>query len=363
MTRRLLPALLLTSLAAPLPASAQDLRQAVQSCLDLADAQLASCLRNLPGLKTADHGQAQTKPSLAATSSGQERKEQNDLAPTQSVPVSLSQAFARQWALNDAAEAPCLKNICAYRPSYLIARNSDAPNAWPSSPAAGHSLSAPVAHAPNEMKFQLSFKSLLAQAADGDWQLWAAYSQQSHWQVFDTPHSRPFRETDYEPEILLNRRLAQGAPLSLRMLGVGVAHQSNGQSNPLSRSWNRSFVQAGFADGDWWLLTRVWKRWHENAEDDDNPGVEDYIGRAEATLSWAPGANKASGQIVSLRLRHSLNPSAGHGSAQLEWSAPVSAKDHFRWFVQAFRGYGESLLDYNHAQTTIGVGIGILNWP
>ena len=92
-----------------------------------------------------------------------------------------------------------------------------------------------------EAAFQLSFKvklwtDVLNQKAD----LWVAYTQRSFWQVYNFEDSSPFRETDYEPELLLNFRTDYSIlGLRGRFLNVGINHQSNGQSEPLSRSWNR----------------------------------------------------------------------------------------------------------------------------
>ena len=54
-------------------------------------------------------------------------------------------------------------------------------------------------------------------------------------------------------------------------------HQSNGQSNPLSRSWNRVYLMTGMElDNRWTVTGRLWKRLSESADSDDNPGISDY---------------------------------------------------------------------------------------
>lgn len=342
-------------------------RDALKACLDReSEAEVFTCAQAILASRTAavapntgvaaptKDSDPAAKPAVAAG-----HKPQDD---------DLVGNFERKWALLPTVDDNgCHQGLCAYRPNYVIIRHSDAPNAWPSSSAPGHSVSAPVSSLPMEAKFQISFKTLAYAWADNRWQLWAAYTQQNQWQVFNSLASRPFRESDYEPELMLHRRWESGMPgydQGLRFVGVSLNHQSNGQSNPLSRSWNRLILQAGFAGfagGNWTAIGKVWHRVREDAESDDNPRIENYIGRGELTVNFAPQDLLDGKSVLSLRMRHSLSRHQGHGSGQLEWAIPI--KDaKYRVFLQAFRGYGESMIDFNHLQTTFGIGFGFMDW-
>src|SRR5690606_1727562 len=53
--------------------------------------------------------------------------------------------------------------------------------------------------------------------------IWMGYTQSSRWQVYNTDNSRPFRETNYEPEVLLVfRNNYQLGGWKGRMAAVGI---------------------------------------------------------------------------------------------------------------------------------------------
>lgn len=184
-----------------------------------------------------------------------------------------------------------------------------------------------------EAKLQLSLRAkvvedLFLPGAD----LWAAYTQRSLWQLWDAGDSSPFRSTDYQPEMIYVVPVHEGfgkMPLgwSLRMLQLGFAHQSNGQSNPLSRSWNRITLGAGFEHGDFSLMIRDNQRVHIQSKD-DNPDLTDYIGRGEINMAWSPGVS-----TMNLTWRTNFK-SLSRGSLQLDWTYPVFADQPtgLRWY-------------------------------
>ena len=140
------------------------------------------------------------------------------------------------------------------------------------------------------------------------------------------------------------------------MAGISLNPQSNGQSDPRSRSWNRIVATVGLDRENWALVIRPWWRLPEGTREDNNPGIEDYIGRVDAMLVWRNGEHE-----ISAVARHSLRGGErSHGSFQLDWGFPLDGP--LRGHVQVFSGYGESLIDYNHASTYVGVGISLLEW-
>lgn len=266
--------------------------------------------------------------------------------------------MSKFWELERADKRGTFR-VKTYLPNFLlpIHYTSDI-NRSPRSPT----QPAPVSTLRNrqiEAKLQLSLRAKVAQSVllpDAD--VWFAFTQRSMWQLWNKQDSAPFRSTDYQPEAIyvvpVPARLGT-LPFGWRwrMVEAGIAHQSNGQPDPLSRSWNRTYLGAGFERGEFGLQVRAHKRLGEDADDDDNPDLTNRIGRAEIVGSWLPGLATAA-----LTWRTNLK-SLDQGSLQLDWTFPVDRDqpEGLRWYVQLFTGYGETLLDYNHRQTSLGLGL------
>ncbi len=260
--------------------------------------------------------------------------------------------FSRVWELEPETRTGKFP-ITPYRSNYIL------PYTYNSSPnyAAVREADPGEDLKYEEVAFQLSFKvklwtDVLGQKAD----LWVAYTQRSFWQLYNFEDSSPFRETDYEPELLLNFRTDYSLlGLRGRFINVGFNHQSNGQSEPLSRSWNRIVANAGFERGNFSLLLRGWYRIPDSAADDDNPNIEDYMGYGEI---WAYYFWK--GNRFGIMLRNNLDFNPNRGAVQLEWSFPLF--ELVSGYLQYYYGYGESLLDYNHSVNRIGIGFILKEW-
>jgi len=186
-----------------------------------------------------------------------------------------------------------------------------------------------------ELKFQLSFKSRAVKNLFGDkigGDLWIGYTQSSRWQLYSANISRPFRETNYEP------------------------HESNGRSNPFSRSWNRVVLQFGWERPSWSIIVRPWWRLPEDRIEDNNPGIEDYVGRVELLNMFSKGRH-----TMRLLAKHSLRTgNRNRGSVRFDYAFQLL--DNLQLQAQVFHGYGENLIDFNHKQTTFGLGISLLHW-
>ncbi|MBA2056623.1 phospholipase A [Psychrobacter cryohalolentis] len=209
-----------------------------------------------------------------------------------------------------------------------------------------------------DLKFQLSLKTKVAEDLfNTNADLWFGYTQESHWQVYNEDNSRPFRATDYQPEIFLTQPVTANLPFGgrLRMLGAGAIHHSNGQDDPLSRSWNRAYVMAGAEWGKLSVIPRFWLRVNnENDSSEDNPDIEDFMGYGDIKFLY----DLPRQQSLSGTLRY--NPGTNKGAAQIDYIYPLSK--NVNGFVQVFQGYGESIVDYNYENTSIGFGIVLNDW-
>ncbi len=256
--------------------------------------------------------------------------------------------LGRQWEL-EPDEKRGVFNFRPHRKNYLIATYNPSPNEAPYRPL---QFLAPDADGLSraELAFQLGFKlKVIEGLADSPVDLWFGYTQHSYWQAANSEASSPFRESNYQPELMavypLNAQLPGG--MRLRFLNAGIVHQSNGQGGALSRSWNRVYLQAGLEGDNFTLLPRIWHRFSEDADKDDNPDIIDYAGHGDLLATYYH-----EGHEMSVLARY--NFSSGKGSAQLGWAFPLTS--NLKGFMKYFSGYGYSLIDYNDYQRVFGLG-------
>ncbi len=271
-------------------------------------------------------------------------------------PAGSASMYDKAWGFDPASDR---YGISLYAPNYfLVGRYTTSLNTAPFDPLVGGGLLAPGTELDaTEAAFQVSFKFRLWATDDRRWGVWAAYTQQSHWQVYNESGnaSRPFRDTNYMPELILSYKPAlRWGDLQWNLANLAFNHQSNGRSDLLSRSWNRVIASFGVENGNLGIQGRLWYRIPESDNEDNNPTISDYYGWGDLSAIY-----KWRGQSLAATIRG--NPRTGKGAGQLTWtSAPLLGP--VRGYVKLFSGYGETLIDYNWRQTTIGIGVSLNDW-
>ncbi len=216
-----------------------------------------------------------------------------------------------------------------------------------------------------EAKFQLSLKIPLLTGDlfnEGD-QIFFGFTLQSWWQIYAEDISRPFRETNYQPEFFYF------TPIDVHFLGgdsalvFGFEHQSNGRAQLLSRSWNRLYFNYLYETQHFALSLRPWYRIPEGDElssisddgkGDDNPDILDYMGHFELGMVYKYS------QDLELSFKGRENFATHKGFVEVGVTFPLWGK--LKGYAQLSKGYGESLIDYNINQTRFGIGIALTNF-
>lgn len=268
--------------------------------------------------------------------------------------IIIKKNMSQQWEL-DSIDKKGTFRFVSYRPIYFAAaRWSSKKNEEPFSEG-GEFVDGGKNFFDNiEAKFQISFKTKVLQGIFyGKGDLWVAYSQRAHWQVYNKKLSRAFRELNYEPEIILN------VPLNInlfsgriRTFGIILNHQSNGKDIGTSRSWNRIMLNIGYEHDNWTVNFRPWYRLPDT--EDENPNITKFIGDGELEIGTSFGRH----EFYTI-MSHSFS-TFEKGNIQLNYVFPI--KGHLRGHAQFFHGYGETLIDYNISQTTFGLGVSFANW-
>lgn len=202
----------------------------------------------------------------------------------------------------------------------------------------------------NEAEFQISFViPIIRQPSRQGWELLFAYTHHSWWQIYNSDWSRPFRETNYMPELFTRKSFFDRIGKSdfyLAFTDFGYVHQSNGQTQLLSRSWDRIFGRVYLFHSAFMLNLTAWYRMPEARDQDDNHDIYNYMGIGEA-------------EIIKTIGKHTFNIKTPIGSHHLSTDIKYSIpwKDRLRWFFRFQGGYGHSLIEYDRPVQRYGVGI------
>ena len=355
-----IPAALLPLLFA-IPATAQQLPAQLSGCAQLDDTtQRLACFDRLaaaqgspaaPGRITGANAgvDAGAAPTPAAPASAFPAKALPDVAASVDPAVEAAAEYTMNshWELTDKHRRGTFV-FRPHHPNYLIANRSYRPNEAPYKPFRAKDFTGKLSHA--ELEFQLGFKMKVVETAfELPVDLWFGYTQNSFWQAANRESSSPFRETNYQPEMMLVTPLNFSVlGTNVKFLNLGFTHQSNGQSSSLSRSWNRFYAQVGLERGPLSISARVWKRVNESLEEDNNPDILDYMGHAELN-----GTYRMDGHEFSAMLRRNLH--TNKGATELGWGFPLAGP--LKGYVNWFSGYGQSLIDYNYFQRSVGAGV------
>lgn len=213
-------------------------------------------------------------------------------------------------------------------------------------------------------RFQFSFKyrifddhGVVAETIPIVRGLYFGFTQTSLWDLDST--SKPFRDSSFRPTLFYNWMLTDPDERGSLGLSLGYEHESNGKQDTPSRSIDTLFVRAegryvlpggtyiGIAPKLWTYLDR-----------EDNPDIARYRGYGELGLRIGRDDGLMLGSLI-------RRGTSGKTGVQLDLSYPlrtsvfsgVGAFVH----VQAFRGYGETLLEYDiKRDTQLRIGISLV---
>jgi phospholipase A1 len=201
-----------------------------------------------------------------------------------------------------------------------------------------------------ETEFQFSFMiPIQRKVFSSNFDLNVAYTHHAWWQIYNSENSRPFRETNYMPEIFLryiDPSESRFMGFDLMAFDVGFIHHSNGQIQLLSRSWNRLFATAYFQNTGYQFFTTLWYRIPESSNTDENKNIYKYLGYGKFEISKSFGLH-----TISLK----TPIAATHFTLDFKYSYPW--KENVRWYASFETGYGNSLIEYNRYSQRFGLGL------
>ncbi|MFN3985986.1 MAG: phospholipase A [Rhodocyclaceae bacterium] len=217
---------------------------------------------------------------------------------------------------------------------------------------------------PVSARFQFSFKyrifddrGVVAESVPFARGLYFGFTQTSLWDL--QSDSKPFRDSSFRPTLFYAWNLFDPADRGSLALSMGYEHESNGKDDSPSRSIDTVFARADlryFLNGGPVYVGVAPKIWHY-LDREDNPDIARYRGYGELGLR----IGRDDGLMLNALVRRGTANKMG---TQLDLSYPLrtSVFSGVGAFIhlQAYKGYGETLLDYDvrrEPQYRIGISL------
>lgn len=196
-----------------------------------------------------------------------------------------------------------------------------------------------------ETEFQISIKYDYGANFLGLGEIYSVgYTQLSFWQLY--ADSAYFRETNYNPELFVTFPF-KGIE-SLKIVRVAFEHESNGRGGKAERSWNYLSSSLYFQTGAFFMELKLWK---DILSLEYNPNLMHYLGYGEVKVTLPYKKH-----IFKLKVR---NPFSDKRAVEFNYSYPAFGSKDLFFYLKAFNGYGESLIDYDKKVNKLGFGFSI----
>lgn len=209
-----------------------------------------------------------------------------------------------------------------------------------------------------EAKYQFSFKYELF--FESSW--YAAYTQKTIWST--QKESGPIKETNFAPEFFYGLNIENDI---IPYIQFGAyKHESNGEAEPTSLQWDIHYIEPMFKYEDYTIRLTLWVPFlfqSKNSATGGNGELFEYYGKGELEVVY----DYENGDRHSLMFREGSIHSVY--ALKYQWDIDIdnifgSGPDKNGWntkfFLQVFKGYGETLSSYNRSTTRILAGISIV---
>jgi outer membrane phospholipase A len=188
------------------------------------------------------------------------------------------------------------------------------------------------------------------------------YTQKSLWSIQKL--SKPFKENNYSPEFfyIYDNTDNKKNDNMLRYVILGIyKHESTGEGGAGSHGWNINYVEPFFQFGkDVAVSTKLWMPYFFISKDKafEDPNMLDFYGYGELNAKWRFWKSSQ----LSTTFRHGLRRGKYGLETQLDMDLNAfgfKKNDYINpaFFVQVWKGYGETLKTFDRNTLNIIVGI------